>query len=204
MAAMYGSFFHINITIIVAGVVKDETILKINKARNRNTLSTTITRYCMYMVSAISMLQHVSKKDRLDVVRGEMMIDHQRDGQSIRTTSRTWVRRQVCRFTCEDRRSRISNLSIMFSYAGQRIINGRGGAILCEYSERWELGCAFGWELHATLNHVGPPASTDTDIGPHEADPPMLELSSFPLIAAEYITENANSHILHIQLSRQK
>lgn len=118
------------------------------------------------------MLQHVSKEDGLDVVRGEMMIDHQSDGQSIRATSGMWVRRQVCRFTCEDSRSRISNLSIMFSYAGQRIINGRGGAILHEYSKRWELGCAFGWELHATLNHVGPPASTDTDIGPHEADPP--------------------------------
>lgn len=75
---------------------------------------------------------HVSKKDRLDVVRGEMMIDHQRDGQSIRATSGTWVRRQVCRFTREDSGSRISNLSIMFPYAGQRIINGRGGAILRE------------------------------------------------------------------------
>lgn len=102
-------------------------------------------------------LQRVSKEDGPDVAGGEMMIDHRRDGQSIRATSGTWVRRQVCRFTCEDSRSGISNLSIMFPYAGQRIINGRGDAILPEYSKRWELGCAF--ELHATLNHVGPPAS---------------------------------------------
>lgn len=54
--------------------------------------------------------------------------------------------------------------------------------------------------LHATLNHVGPASVTDTDTSPHEADPSMLELSLFPLIATEYITKNANSHILHVHV----
>ena len=86
--------------------------------------------------------------------RGETMIDHWAAVNRF-VRHRNIRCRQLCPSTW--RRQQIGGHGLIHHApdAGQRIINGRD-AILHEYLKRW---AEYSFELHVTLNHVGPQAS---------------------------------------------